>query len=125
MDSTTSPTKSELSALSEACATFDPSQRDQRMVIRLKVVPMLTRKLDDLRVALRANAHDESTQAMIDEITRALNHACVRLDCTFNSATDAIGSADETRMEAILTTLGARKKPVAKRNLKLDSNPEK
>ncbi|CAB3798651.1 hypothetical protein [Paraburkholderia caffeinilytica] len=95
------------------------------MVIRLMVIPMLTRKLDNLRVVLRANAHAEPIQAMIDETTRALNHACTRLDCTFNSATDAMGPADEIRMEAALASLGARKKPVVKRNLKLDSNPYK
>jgi lipid II:glycine glycyltransferase (peptidoglycan interpeptide bridge formation enzyme) len=118
MNSTAFLKEYELNALSKACATFDPSKRDQRMIIRIMVVPMLTRKLDDLRIALRANEHSESIQKMIDEITHALNRACVRLDCTFDPRIDAAISADEARMEKILASLPARAKIEVRRTAK-------
>ncbi|MFM0618169.1 hypothetical protein PQR37_29360 [Paraburkholderia nemoris] len=118
MNNTTLLKKYELTALFKACAIFDPSKRDQRMVIRVTVVPMLTRKLDDLRVALRANGHSESIQEMIDEITHALNHACARLDCTFDPRIDAAISADEARMEKILASLPPRDKIEVRRTAK-------
>lgn len=108
----------ELTALSKACATFDPAKRDQRMVVRIVVVPLLTRKLDDLRVALREHKHSESIQEMIDEITRALNLACVRLDCTFDPRIDAAISADEARMKKILASLPPRDKIEVRRTAK-------
>ncbi|KAE8753601.1 hypothetical protein FSO04_44275 [Paraburkholderia madseniana] len=70
----------ELAELLDACATFAPAAREQRIFMRFMVVPMLARKLDALRIALRAAPQRAFGQALIDQIARALSDACARLD---------------------------------------------
>lgn len=76
-----SPMTPELAELLDACATFAPADREQRIFMRFMVVPMLARKLDALRIALRAAPQRAFGQALIDQIARALSDACARLDC--------------------------------------------
>jgi hypothetical protein len=69
-----------LDSLLDACATFDASDDEQRVLIRVLVVPMLTRKLEFLRIALRAKPQSESMRAMHESVAQAVHHACAKLD---------------------------------------------
>ncbi|KAE8758431.1 hypothetical protein FSO04_18755 [Paraburkholderia madseniana] len=78
---------------------------------------MFTRKLDWLRVVLRASPKSDLIRSMIGEIAQAVVVACTRLDCGLNSTTAHADSDEEIRREATLFPLGSPKKP--KRNKKI------
>ncbi|KAE8758446.1 hypothetical protein FSO04_18855 [Paraburkholderia madseniana] len=69
-----------LAAFLESRATFDASDRDQRMLVRLLVIPMLTRKLDFPHIALQADPQSESIRAMCASMAQAVRNACAKLD---------------------------------------------
>jgi hypothetical protein len=69
-----------LDTLLESCATFDASDRDQRTVLHLLVIPMLTRKLDFLRIAQRANPQSESIRKTCVSVERAVRNVSAKLD---------------------------------------------
>ncbi|NTY40660.1 hypothetical protein [Burkholderia diffusa] len=68
-----------LDALVDACARFDPSDRDQRLIVRTLVVPMLARRLKWLGLLLRASPCSEATRMMIEQVEGALACASARL----------------------------------------------
>lgn len=82
-----------LNALLEACATFDPSDTDQRTIIRVMVVPMLTQQRDFLRLVIRASPESESFRSIEVLIEEALRVACIRIGGGFG---DSCGGEENT-----------------------------
>lgn len=78
----TNPTQAVLTldALVDTCARFDPSDADQRLIVRTMVVPMLARRLKWLELLLRACPHSRATRAMFEQVERALACASLRLE---------------------------------------------
>lgn len=107
--------KPKLAKLLDACSTFNPADRQQRILVRSMVIPMLTWKLDRVRVELRADPQNEINQLMHDQIARAVSNASAILDCGLNSASHAFDSAEEIRMRTVVSALGAREKPMRKK----------
>ncbi|MBR8129989.1 hypothetical protein [Burkholderia ambifaria] len=79
-----------LEALVDACARFDPSDVDQRLVVRTLVVPMLSRRLKWLGLLLRARPDSEATRTMFEQVESALACASARLDARAAPAMDRV-----------------------------------
>jgi len=73
---------------------------------------MLTRKLDALRIVLRAAPQGTPGEAMVDQIARAVSDACARLDCGVGSTGGNTDPDEEIRRKAALTARGQREKPL-------------
>ncbi|KAB0638342.1 hypothetical protein, partial [Burkholderia latens] len=68
-----------LDALIDACARFDSSDQDQRLIVRTLVVPMLARRLKWLELLLQASPDSRATRTMAEQVERALACASARL----------------------------------------------
>ncbi|MGS0891824.1 hypothetical protein ACVBGC_04565 [Burkholderia stagnalis] len=86
-----------LDALVDACTRFDPSDRDQRLIVRTLVVPMLARRLRWLGLLLRASPCSEATRAMLERVEGALACASARLDHARRPTADAAHKAAPRR----------------------------
>ncbi|MCW3691856.1 hypothetical protein UE94_027545 [Burkholderia cenocepacia] len=82
-----------LDALVDACVRFDPLDRDQRLIVRTLVVPMLARRLKWLGLLLRASPRSEATRAMLERIEGALACAAARLYLARRPSADAASNA--------------------------------
>jgi hypothetical protein len=98
-----------LDALLNACSTFDASDLEQRMLIRQFVVPMLTRKLDFLRVALRAKPGSEPIAALCESLSQAVSKACAKLDSPIEMQACTDVEARIAAASAAIAALPARK----------------
>ncbi|BAX62497.1 hypothetical protein [Burkholderia stabilis] len=99
MNVLTCPTRAALTldALIDACARFNPSDRDQRLIVRTLVMPMLARRLEWLGLLLCASPCSEATRTMIDQVERALACASARLDKVRRPSADAAHDAKPRR----------------------------
>lgn len=68
------------------------------------VLPMLTRKLDWLRVALRASPHNEAIKSMIEDVAQAVSDASKRLDGGTRSGVQLSDPAMASRLETVQST---------------------
>ncbi|WP_175746412.1 hypothetical protein [Burkholderia pyrrocinia] len=95
MNVLTCPTRAALTldALVDACARFNPSDRDQRLIVRTLIVPMLARRLEWLGLLLRASPCSEATHTMIEQVERALACVSARLDNVRRPSADAAHDA--------------------------------
>ncbi|MBR7953232.1 hypothetical protein KDW78_04995 [Burkholderia cenocepacia] len=82
-----------LDALVDACVRFDPSDGDQRLIVRTLVVPMLARRLKWLGLLLRASPRSEATRTMLERIEGALACAAARLEAARRPSADRVTNA--------------------------------
>ncbi|WP_242448795.1 hypothetical protein [Burkholderia metallica] len=99
-----------LDALIDTCARFDSSDRDQRLIVRTLVVPMLARRLKWLRLLLHASPRSEATRMLVEQVERALACASTRLD-EVGSAPAAAPPAPAPRRRQPLSRQAARPLP--------------
>lgn len=103
----------DLTALLETCATFDPSDMDQRVVMSDMVVSILTRNLVWSRIAARVSPGSESIQSIVVQIEEAIRLARIGLNGRVESRASEV---DETQIAAAGTA--SMTKPSGKQKCK-------